>query len=254
VWPIPTLARLLPVTGDMPAGMVLLAPFYHPVLLAEQLATLAAFTEAPLIITFALGGRAGAFQAFGMEERTRVSRLEELVPLVRRLLAGEQVTHAGRYFTLRDTQISPRPRQPVSIWLAGTVRASVERAGRLGDGWLTAQNASRAQLAEQLEVYRETATRAGRPVLPVLRRDIHVGESDAAARALIDPILAEGYRGAGYDALLVGGPETVVQQLREYRAMGFEYVMVRHITGDHAQMLRSFELIGKDVLPQIRDL
>jgi hypothetical protein len=36
--------------------------------------------------------------------------------------------------------------------------------------------------------------------------------------------------------------------------MGFEYVMVRHITGDHQLMLRSFERIGRDVMPQIRDL
>jgi hypothetical protein len=36
--------------------------------------------------------------------------------------------------------------------------------------------------------------------------------------------------------------------------MGFDYVMVRHIVGDHRQMLRSFERIGRDVTPRIRDL
>ena len=41
--PLPTVARLMSVTGDMPIGVVLLAPFYHPVLLAEQIGTLAAF-------------------------------------------------------------------------------------------------------------------------------------------------------------------------------------------------------------------
>jgi len=41
---------------------------------------------------------------------------------------------------------------------------------------------------------------------------------------------------------------------RRYRAMGFDYVMVRHIIGDHPLMLRSFERIGRDVMPQIRDL
>jgi alkanesulfonate monooxygenase SsuD/methylene tetrahydromethanopterin reductase-like flavin-dependent oxidoreductase (luciferase family) len=70
----------------------------------------------------------------------------------------------------------------------------------------------------------------------------------------VDPILAEGYRGTGRDTLLVGGPATVVQQLREYHALGFEYVMVRHIVGDHAQMLASFARIGRHVMPAIRDL
>jgi len=36
--------------------------------------------------------------------------------------------------------------------------------------------------------------------------------------------------------------------------MGFDYVMVRHIVGDHRQMLCSFERIGRDVTPRIRDL
>jgi Luciferase-like monooxygenase/Transposase DDE domain group 1 len=164
--PIPTLARLMAVTGDMPVGVVLLAPFYHPILLAEQIGTLAAFTKAPLIITFALGARPRQFQAFGMDQKSRVGRLEETVPLVRRLLTGEAVSFKGRYWALEGVQISPVPRQPVSIWVAGTVRSSAERAGRLGDAWLTAQNASRDQLVEQLEAYHEAAVSAGRTPLP----------------------------------------------------------------------------------------
>ncbi len=73
--PLPTVARLMSVTGDMPIGAVPLAPFYHPLLLAEQIGTLAAFAEGPLIVTFVLGGRPQQFQAFGMDERNRVGRL-----------------------------------------------------------------------------------------------------------------------------------------------------------------------------------
>jgi len=109
-------------------------------------------------------------------------------------------------------------------------------------------------LRRQLERYRDAAGRAGRPPRPVLRRDIYVGESDEAARAVVGAILAEGYRGAGFDQLLVGSAGTVVEGLRRYRAMGFDYVMVRHIVGDHQLMLRSFERIGRDVMPRIRAL
>jgi alkanesulfonate monooxygenase SsuD/methylene tetrahydromethanopterin reductase-like flavin-dependent oxidoreductase (luciferase family) len=252
--PLPTVARLMSVTGAMPVGVVLLAPFYQPLLLAEQVGTLAAFAEAPLIVTFVLGGRPQQFQAFGMEERSRVGRLEEAVTVVRALLSGERVTHRGRYYTLDGATISPLPRVPVEIWIGGTVPASAERAGRLGDAWLTGQNAANEDLLRQLELYREAAARSGRPARPVLRRDIYVGESDEEARAVVGSILAEGYRGTGFDQLLVGSAETVVQSLRSYRAMGFDYVMVRHIVGDHQLMLRSFERIGRDVMPRIRDL
>jgi len=252
--PLPTIAHLMSVTGDMPIGVVLLAPFYHPVLLAEQIGTLAAFAGGPLIVTFVLGGRPAQFQAFGMEERSRVGRFEETLAVVRSLLAGERVTHRGRYYTLENASISPLPRVPVEIWLGGTVSASAERAGRLGDAWLTGQNATDGDLVQQLELYREAAVRAGRPPRPVLRRDIYVGQSDDEARSVVNAILAEGYRGSGLDQLLVGGADTVVESLRRYRDMGFDYVMVRHIVGDHQLMLRSFERIGRDVMPQIRSL
>jgi hypothetical protein len=52
----------------------------------------------------------------------------------------------------------------------------------------------------------------------------------------------------------VGGAATVVEGLRRYRTMGFDFVMVRHIVGDHALMRRSFERIGRDVMPAIRGL
>jgi len=252
--PVPTIARLMSATGAMPVGVVLLAPFYHPLLLAEQIGTLAAFAEGPLIVTFALGARPPQFQAFGMEERSRVGRLEEMVPVVRALLSGERVTHRGRYYTLEGATISPLPRVPVEIWIGGTVPAAAERAGRLGDAWLSGQNATDDDLRQQLDVYRNAVARAGKRPRPVLRRDIYVGESDEQARAVVGAILAEGYRGTSMDQLLVGRGQTVVEQLRRYRDLGFDDVMVRHVVGDHRLMLDSFERIGRDVMPKLRAL
>jgi alkanesulfonate monooxygenase SsuD/methylene tetrahydromethanopterin reductase-like flavin-dependent oxidoreductase (luciferase family) len=252
--PVPSIARLMAVTGDMPVGMVVLAPFYHPIILAEQIGTLAAFAEAPLYVVLANGGRTQTFDAFGIAMESRASRLEELTIVLRGLLAGERVTYHGRYLTLDGVRVSPRPRVPVELWLAGTVSPAVARAGALGDGWLTGQNTPDEELVMQLDVYREAAARAGRPARAVLRRDIFVAETDDAAHAEVDRVLAEGYRGTGKAELLVGKPETVVERLRHYRALGFEEVMVRHITGDHQPMLRSFALIGRHVMPAIRAL
>ena len=252
--PVATLARLSAVTGSMPIGMVLLAPFYQPIVLAEQIGTLAAFAAAPLVVVLANGGREDAFKAFGMPLASRARRTEELAVVLRALLAGERVTHRGRYFSLDGVQVSPRPRVPVEIWVAGTVPAAVERAGTLGDGWLTGQNTGDQDLVRQLDLYRSAAARSGRPARAVLRRDIFVAETDAAAHAEVDRILAEGYRGTGKAELLVGGPSAVIERLAHYRELGFEEVMVRHITGDHELMLKSFALIGERVMPQIRSL
>jgi alkanesulfonate monooxygenase SsuD/methylene tetrahydromethanopterin reductase-like flavin-dependent oxidoreductase (luciferase family) len=248
--PVPTIARLSAVTGSMAIGMVLLAPFYHPLLLAEQVGTLGAFVDAPLIVTFAAGNAPQAFGAFGFTLRSRGARTEEMITVVRALLAGETVTARGRSFEVVNATISPLPRHPTQIWIAGTNEITVERAGRLGDGWLTAQNATDVELAKHLDLYQETTARHNRAALPVLRRDIHVASTDAEARAHVDPILAQGYRGLDYDRLLVGSPDTIVRRLRRYESMGFEHVMVRHITGDHDAMMASFELLG-DVISAV---
>jgi len=252
--PIPTVARLLAVTGSMRVGMVLLAPFYPPLLLAEQLGTLAAFAPAPLVVTLANGGRPQAFDAYGIDIKSRARRLEELAAVLRPLLAGDRVTFAGKYVRLDGAQISPLPPAPVDIWIAGTVPAAAARAGTIGDGWLSGQNCSDAEVVAQLDVYRNAAAKAGRRAHAVLRRDIFVADTDAAAHAEVDRVLAEGYRGTGKAELLVGAPDAVVDRVRHYRAMGFDEVMVRHVTGDHALMLRSIELIGERVVPAIRDL
>ena len=245
--PVPTIARLSAETGPMMVGMVLLAPFYHPLLLAEQIGTLSAFVDAPIVVTFASGGSAHAFERFGYRIGSRGTRSEEMIPVVRALLAGEEVTAAGQSFEVVAGTISPLPRHRTEIWIAGTNDVTVERAGRLGDGWLTAQNATDAVLVEQLDLYRRTAAAHGRPGRAVLRRDVHVAETDAAARAHVDPILEQGYRGVDYGRLLVGSPDTVIDRLRHYESMGFDHVMVRHITGDHEAMMRSFELLGEVV-------
>ncbi|WP_028936143.1 LLM class flavin-dependent oxidoreductase [Pseudonocardia spinosispora] len=249
--PFPTLSRLMATTGPMSVGAVLLAPFYNPVLLAEQIGTVAAFADAPLVVTLAVGANPRQFGAFGMDQRSRAGRLEELVGALRPLLAGEQATVAGRYHRLDGVSAGPTPRVPVSLWLAGTVAAAVERAGRIGDGWLTGQNVSRADLVEQLDIYRDSAAKHGRPALPVLRRDIYVGDTDAEAERVVRQILEEGYRGGGMDRLLVGAPETIVEQLEDYRALGFDEVLVRHVVGDHGQMLDSFARIGEGVIPKL---
>ena len=249
--PTPTLGRLLAETGDVPVGILYLAPFLHPVLLAEQVGTLAAFAPEPLVLVLSVGAREAMFRAFGMTERSRVSRTEELVPLVRRLLAGETVDHAGRHFQLEAARINPVPRVPTPIWIGGRMGAAVERAGRLGDGWLTGTTSHDAELTVELERYRKASETAGRRPHAVLRRDFHVARDDDAARAEVEPILARGYRREtiDWDDLLVGGARSVAARLRRYAEMGFEAALLRPIVGDHAAMLDSLRRLGEDAKP-----
>ena len=251
--PTPTLGRLLD-AGDMPVGILYLAPFYHPVLMAEQVGTLAAFAPEPITLVLSIGARTPMFTAFGMTEASRVGRTEEAVQIVRRLLDGETVSFEGKHFQLENARVNPVPSVSTPIWIGGRVGPAVERAGRLGDGWLTGTTSTDEELAVEIGRYEEAAREAGRPARAVLRRDIHLADTDEEARAVVEPILKAGYRRdtISWNELLVGSAKTVVDQLSRYAETGFDTTLVRPIVGDHAMMLDTLRRLGADVIPQLR--
>ncbi len=83
----PMLGRLLAEWGEAPAGCLFLLPLWHPVLVAEQIGTLAAIAQGPFIMQCGLGWGEARFAAMGANMRTRPSAFEEALDIVRRLLA-----------------------------------------------------------------------------------------------------------------------------------------------------------------------
>src|SRR5581483_9790634 len=93
----PMLGRLLAEWGDRPAGCLFLLPLWHPVLVAEQIGTLAAIAEGPFVMQCGLGWGEDRFAAMGANFKTRPSAFEEALDIVRRLLAGETVSASRRF-------------------------------------------------------------------------------------------------------------------------------------------------------------
>jgi alkanesulfonate monooxygenase SsuD/methylene tetrahydromethanopterin reductase-like flavin-dependent oxidoreductase (luciferase family) len=249
---VPTLARLLAEAGDLTVGALFLAPLHHPVLMAEQVGTLAALAQGPFVLVMAAGDDEAQFAPFGVPLKQRPSRLEEHLGIVRRLLDGEAVSHAGRYHTLNDVRISPVPPERVAIWIGASARPALERTARMADGWLASPGASGEVLGTAATIYRQAAEREGRTPILTIRRDVYVGESDAEAAEAVAPVLSRGYRGFGQEALLVGSPATVIEGLRELHEMGFEHVLVRHIVPQQELVLASYGRLGREVLPEVR--
>lgn len=124
---VPTLARLLAEVGDLTVGALFLLPLHHPVLLAEQVGTLWALAEGPFVLIAAAGDGAEQFAPFGVPLRQRPSRMEEHLTIVRRLLAGERLTYAGRSHRLTDVAIHPVPTEPIPIWIGASARPALQR-------------------------------------------------------------------------------------------------------------------------------
>ncbi len=250
--PVPLIARLTAEVGDVPLGCVFLAPFHHPVVLAEQLGTLAAFTGRPFTAAFAIGDTEAQFAAFGMALKSRTVRTDEVVEVVRRLLEGEEVSFDGRYHRIEKARIGPLPEAPVRLWVGGRRGAAVERAGRLGDAWVSDTRMPDAELLVELGRYRAAAAAHDRPPFPVLRRNIVLGDTDEEARRSMEQIVAVSSRGLVPDSMVVGSPDTVIDRLLAYERVGFAMTIVRHVAVDHGRVLASIAMLGEAVLPVLR--
>jgi alkanesulfonate monooxygenase SsuD/methylene tetrahydromethanopterin reductase-like flavin-dependent oxidoreductase (luciferase family) len=233
----PILARALAVWGDAPAGALYLLPFRHPVLLAEEIATLATIVPDRFIMQAGLGHGEREFAAFGINPRHRPSRFEESLDIMRRLWAGETVSRDGRW-TIREARISPTPPEPIEVWIAGSAPVAIERAARLGDGWLAAPGLTPAEAHESLDHYLAMCAKHGRePGVRAIRRDVYVGATQAEADEIGGRIVAHGYRGFPPQATVVGDPQSVARAFAGYAQMGYTHVIVRNLVSDQRQAL-----------------
>ena len=240
----PILGRILAEWDQRDCGALYLLPLWNPVLVAEQTATLACVTQGRFILQCALGGEQRQSQGMGVSHRDRRAMFEDAVVLLRRLWSGETLDHDG-YWQLRGAQISPLPPQPIDIWIGATADVAIERAARLGDGWLGDPGSVFDATRHQLGVYREACEYSEKAEGAVaLRRDVFVGKSMVEAKRQMDPYLGN-YRGFDPDALIVGDIDSVAARLNEYKELGFTDVLMRNISRDQDEALATIERMGR---------
>jgi alkanesulfonate monooxygenase SsuD/methylene tetrahydromethanopterin reductase-like flavin-dependent oxidoreductase (luciferase family) len=137
---------------------VLLLPLHEPLRVAEDAATADVVSGGRLELGVGVGYRRGEFEGFGVPARERAARMDEAVPLLRRLLAGERVTHRGRFHRYRDVELHPRPVQPaMRLWMGGFSPPAVRRAARLGDAYIAI-----GPVAPLIQLYRSELQSLGR--------------------------------------------------------------------------------------------
>lgn len=240
----PILGRLLAEWGEAPAGCLFLLPLWHPVLVAEQIGTLAAIAQGRFIMQCGLGWGEDRFAAMGANIKTRPSAFEEALDIVRRLLAGETVSSARR-FRITKANLALRPHEPVEVWIGASAPPAIDRAARLAEGWIASPSLTYAEARVQADLYRERCTAYGRdPGAVVLRRDIYVGESSTDVQAVLQQALSRGYRGMAAEALIVGTADEVVEQFLRFAALGYGEILVRHLTDDQPKVLGSLERLA----------
>ncbi len=243
---VPMTARLLAEWDDRTVGCLFLLPLWNPVLVAEQVGTLASIAEGRFVVQCALGDGRAQFGGMGVSIKRRPSLFEESLDMVRRLLAGESVSGGQRFPDIDRARIAPLPPEPVHFWIGGSAEPSVDRAARLGDGFLGGPELTPDTARHWAAYYRERCAAHGRePGTLAIRRDVFVGSSAADAESVAGPIVEHGYRGFRPESLVYGDPDRVASAFREYGAMGYTDIIIRHLTNDQEQVLGSMSRLGE---------
>jgi probable F420-dependent oxidoreductase len=208
-------------------GTTMLLPGRNVLRLAKQLASLDVMCHGRLLVTLVPGlTYPPEREAIGVDPKRRGAFIDEALPILRRLWAGETVTHEGAVGNLQNVRLSPLPIQrPLEVWLGGTVPAALERCGRLSDGWLPSLCTPDEAAAGRV-VIEKAAAEAGRSISAE-----HFGMSIGYAREAIDPATAQtmaARRPRSLELTPVGLP--ALRQLIEcFIAVGFSKFVVRPV-------------------------
>ena len=233
---------------------VIALPLRNPVLLAKELATLDYLSKGRLLPAVGLGQEDPVeYQACGVPKAARGKRADEAIRLIRRLWEEETVTHHGRFFTLNNVAIVPKPVQKPSppIWIGGRSKFAQRRAGRLGDGWLVSQ-ATPAEVDEGKNLIFRTASDHNRPF-----DEDHIGtmlgfyiasNPRKAADAAGPHVFAHRPNVPFPQYSAVGSPETAAKLIQDYVNAGASKFVARPMCpADEA--IEQLELFGRHVLP-----
>jgi alkanesulfonate monooxygenase SsuD/methylene tetrahydromethanopterin reductase-like flavin-dependent oxidoreductase (luciferase family) len=276
--PVPLLARLsAEVNPDVRlATQIMIAPLYHPVMLAEELATLDVVTEGRLIAGLGLGYRAEEFDYLGIPFKERAGRMNEILELLRMLWTQDEVTYHGKYFTLENVRPHLKPVQdPLPIWVGAHSLPGAQRAGKFGDGYACPPETPVDEVRERYRVVAEGFAERGKKFIPQpLRRNIMV--ADTKDEALLEfARVAQGryltYLEKGLDVManadlknefakavedhaVVGTPDEVAEKLVALvTELPVDPLLIRPQwpTMDADETIAAIKRIGRDILPAV---
>jgi len=277
--PLLSLAAIASRTRRVRLGTaVLLLPLYHPLRVAEDAAMVDVISNGRLILGVGVGYAPEEFAAFGIPREERGSRMDEAVPLIRRLWSEEEVTHHGGHYRVTNATVSPRPvqRPGPPIWFAGWATPAIRRAGRLGEAWLGGPSARLDELLTCVRQYREAREQMARGVDAgdvALLRYVFVAESLEDAHAMAGASFIQSFEstyfrwphpivkrpageltieGLARDRIILGNPTSCIRQIRRFQqTLGLTHLICRvSVAGISREAARaSLDLFTREVMP-----
>lgn len=159
--PFTTFAFIAAVTESVEmVTNVLVLPQRQTALVAKQAAEVAILSNNRLRLGVGTGWNQVEYEALDVPFAQRGKRQQEQVELLRMLWQEDSLDFTGDFHRVNLASINPRPSKPIPIWFGGAAEPLLERAARLGDGWMPLGGPGQAS-AEILATLKEKRVAAG---------------------------------------------------------------------------------------------
>ncbi|HEX3863463.1 MAG TPA: LLM class flavin-dependent oxidoreductase [Stellaceae bacterium] len=238
---------------------VLLPALRNPVVLAHGIATLDQISEGRFILGVGIASDVpnirAEFVACGVPFEKRVGRMLEGLRLCRELWSGKPVTWNGRW-VMENVTLGPVPHRPGGppIWIGGMVRASLDRVGRLYDGWFpNAPDPIRWQ-AQWQEIH-GIARDAGRDpgtLTGAVYLTLTIDDDKSRAEDRMNHFISTYYGRPATEmrarqATYAGPAEGAAEWLSSWTRAGVEHMVLR-FAGDHQHHLDAISKLRPDIV------
>lgn len=184
---LPVAAALAAVTSRITIGSgVLIASFYHPVRLAEDLIALDLLSQGRFVAGIGFAYRPEEFRGMQVSQDGDLARTEEIIEILRQAFTGRPFRHAGRHFQLPELEVTPHPHTPGGppLMIAGngvTDRDAV-RAGRMGAMYMVDPALPFDEVTRLVGIYDGALASGAQPDLPLFCYGFVTRDGSAWAR------------------------------------------------------------------------
>lgn len=265
--------------GDLGTGVTAPTFRYHPAVVAQASATLAAMYPGRHWLGVGSGEAINehVVAPYWPEAPERINRMFEAVDIIHKLfgasLAGKDHKHTGEYYRLESTRLWTMPQIPPEILVATAGPVTARRAGRSADGLIT-MGAPVDKIAVLLARFAAGAREAGKdpatmPKVVQLHLSWAATDEEAMANALLEwpngamrfpksdirsPFevaqIAKMVRPEDFEGRMVvsADPDRHRAEIQRYLDLGFDRVYLHNVGRNQREWIEAF---GRDVLPAL---
>jgi alkanesulfonate monooxygenase SsuD/methylene tetrahydromethanopterin reductase-like flavin-dependent oxidoreductase (luciferase family) len=248
-------------------------PWHHPVLLAEQAATLDLLSGGRFDFGIGKGYRHSEFKGFQIAPDEAEARFEEAIEVMTRAWTSRaRFSHCGRFWHFEDIVVEPPPAQQPHppLWVAAGSAHSIRRAAARGFNLILDQYASAQTIGERIGIYKAERNAHGLrfdPMQVAVARQLYIAKDEADKQAALarqaaytkrtvevsrapggkagSHVLAYADKAGGTEEnALYGTPDEICAMLEALQDAGVAYVLLT-IAGGSAQLRR----FAREIMP-----